>query len=116
MTDFPLLLSPRPFTEYAPAEYAAYVRSLHIAPTPRKIPVKRIPKVCFKRTKTGRLSVTTARKPVKYITEGEFKDACAAQQTAANDLFILIKARGIVLVANFEEGEELCGHVKEIPW
>jgi hypothetical protein len=112
----PPLLAPLPYDEYSAEAYLAYVRSLYVAPPARKVPAVRIPKLVFARTKTGKLSVRTGRKPVRWITDAEMRAACSEQQVAASELFILLKARSFVCVATQEEGLALCGTVREIPW
>lgn len=73
------LLSPKPFADYTPEEYQAYVTSLHKLPVPKKSAKKKaVPKdVTVRLNAKGTPVITIKRKP-KYVTHAE-ADALAAE-------------------------------------
>ena len=94
------LLSPKSFLEYAAEEYMFYVISLYrerkrktnekTKKTPKPPKEK---KLTFRRTKTGRISITTRRNP-KFCTHQELTGASRELGIPESELFILLKERG----------------------
>ncbi len=115
----PPLLSPLPFESFTPDAFMSYVRSLFVAPPAKKvreIRLKQPPKVHGKRTKTGKLSFTTSRKPAKWITETEMREFCVLLACPENEAYIALRKKGFVVVTSHEEGRELCLTLQEIPF
>lgn len=116
MSEIPLL-SPKRLREFDQIEFFDWVKSLYAKKTPRssiKIKRQRDLAVSAKVTKTGKLSITTKRKP-KYITEEEIKQIKKETGRGENEIFIEIKRKEIIR-ASHEEAEEIRRRVAEIPF
>jgi hypothetical protein len=94
------LLSPKSFLEYAAEEYMFYVISLYrerkrkTSEKKKKTPKPpKEKKLTFRRTKTGRVSITTKRDP-KYVTGSELSTASRELGAPESELFLLLKERG----------------------
>lgn len=89
MTWIPLL-SPKPFSEFLPAEFRSYVRGLKEIPEKgKKKPVK---EVSWSKNKKGTLSVKVKRIP-KVITPEEIAQIARESETEERLIWIKISAK-----------------------
>lgn len=106
------LLSVKPFAEFTPEDFKAYIRSL-FKPRVKKQPrVKKRLKLTVRRLKKGNLSVKTKRSP-PYITREEYDTLCLT--LPENELFIALKGAGVLTVKTHEEADEIKRDSVEIP-
>lgn len=87
------LLSPKPFNEFTPEEFHAYVKSLN---KPKEyVSTKKEQKelkVRVKRKKDGSLSIVTKRSP-PYVTDKEFEAISVESAIPKAELFLAFKER-----------------------
>lgn len=112
------LLAPKPLSEFTPEEYKAYVRALYKERTVRKAKPKRKKlkdyKVKGSLLKNGKISITTTR-PIKYLTEVEFREISLTLGRGENEVFIAAKAKGLQIMSH-EEAEQIRKDIEEIPF
>lgn len=114
----PLTLSPKPFADFTPQEFADYVRSLYIAPAPKKEPkirVKKVPKLTASLTKTGKLSLRTDRKP-KWALRAEVFAAADALKLPQNEVWCAFRNKDYVIYDDEEHRQKCLIFEKELPW
>jgi hypothetical protein len=114
------LLSGRPLEDFTPGEFKEHIKGLY-----RKRPakakgtklVKRLKeyKVSVRLLKSGKISILTQR-PLKYVTEAEMIGICAEMKRPENEIFLLLKEKGIAIYYDHDEAEKIHRALKEIPF
>lgn len=109
------LLSPIPLWDYSPTDYHAYIKSLN---QPRKVAKggkgKKPPALSARRLVKGDIKITTRRVPA-YVTEKELPDLETKLGLPANELYLLLKERGFIIVKTHREAHKIRRSMKEIP-
>lgn len=113
------LISPKPFSEFTPDAYHAYVTAMYALPVKRtgkaKSPVSGL---TVNRTKAGGLSVrrTAKSRPFAYATIAEVKSLADYAKCSQAELWNLLKSKDFILGQTRIECEKIYAEIQGIPW
>lgn len=113
------LLAPKALSEFTPAEFKAYVRSLNYVKPKRlsKGKTKAAPKpVSFTVTKKGVLSVRIKRNP-KWISRAEIETISKESGRPLNEVWLkLVGPKGVARLSTGEDEERIARELAELPF
>lgn len=105
-------IAPKQVTEFTSQEYYDYVKGLYVAPE-TKSPGSQI---TFKKTKTGKLSLTIRRKP-KWVMWSELNDIAKENNVSMSDLFVMLKHKRkeeVLIFTDEKQKEKVLSAIKEL--
>lgn len=113
------LLAPKPLSEFTPAEFKEYVRSLNYV-RPKRLArgkVRATPKpVSFTVTKKGTLSVRIKRTP-KWISREEIETISKESGKPLNEVWLkLVGPKGVARLSSQEDEERISREIAELPF
>lgn len=99
------LIAPKPFAEYSPDEYHAYVSEMYsLRKKAGKTSV--VPGLSVSRTKAGKLSIRkTAARAFPYVTYSELAKLAEAAKVNQSDLWQVFQAKKYIITQTRMEAE-----------
>lgn len=112
-------ISPKPFTEYTPEDFHAYVSNMFSMRTKKTSakPTSGVLGLVVSRTKKGALSLRRAKsRTFEYVTMGELVKLATHAKASQAEVWNLFKTKKYIISKDRMEAEQIYAQIKEIPW
>lgn len=118
MTPNPILIAPKPFSEYEAGEYHSYVSGMwQLRVKKGAKPPSPAPGLSVSHTKKGALTIRRTKvRPFAYVTWPEIAALAKAAQCMQSDLWNAFKAKEFIVTQTRMEAERLYSDSKGLPW
>lgn len=111
------LIAPKPFTEYTPDEYHAYVCSMWALPKAKGKPRGPVGGVSVSRLKSGKLSLRrTKQRSFAYLTHTELRLLAEHHKTTQSELFQVAKSKQWIIAPDRMSAEKVYADINDLPF